>query len=180
MFEHIRIWFQRNVSHIIFIFVCHVDAGAEVSPKDAYEWTEGRCLYASRARRTDDPPVTLADGRTFDPSSVQTSYIFPGVGLGTVVSRSTRLRDEMFLAAAEALAAIVRPTFIHHYITIMIPAQQECSSKNGNILSNGTGMEGNTDNDDDNGTGAMHIIQGSNRDHDKNNKKIMYKYQPTD
>ncbi len=38
---------------------------------------------------------------------VETAYIFPGIGLGTIVSRATRLRDEAFLAAAEALAALV-------------------------------------------------------------------------
>eukprot|EP00884_Botryococcus_braunii_P023449 jgi/Botrbrau1/9789/Bobra.85_1s0033.1 len=81
--------------------------GAEVGPLNAYEWTQGRCLYASRERRTDAPPVRLSDGRLMKPSSVHTAYIFPGVGLGTIVSRSTRLRDEMFLVAAETLASLV-------------------------------------------------------------------------
>ncbi len=38
---------------------------------------------------------------------VETAYIFPGIGLGSIVSRTTRLRDEAFIAAAEALASLV-------------------------------------------------------------------------
>lgn len=38
---------------------------------------------------------------------METAYIFPGIGLGTITSRATRLRDEAFIAAAEALAAMV-------------------------------------------------------------------------
>jgi NAD(P)-dependent dehydrogenase (short-subunit alcohol dehydrogenase family) len=43
------------------------------------------------------------------PGSVQTAYLYPGIGLATVASRSTRLRDDAVLAAAEALAGAVTP-----------------------------------------------------------------------
>jgi malate dehydrogenase (oxaloacetate-decarboxylating)(NADP+) len=78
--------------------------GAEVGAKEAYEWTDGRCLFADRERRTDSGPVVLSDGRQFCPGTAQTAYIFPGAGLGCLISRCTKLRDEMFIAAAEALA----------------------------------------------------------------------------
>ncbi len=38
---------------------------------------------------------------------VETAYLFPGIGLGCIVSRANRLRNEAFIAAAEALAALV-------------------------------------------------------------------------
>ncbi len=38
---------------------------------------------------------------------VETAYLFPGIGLGCIVSRANRLRDEGFVAAAEALAKCV-------------------------------------------------------------------------
>ena len=38
---------------------------------------------------------------------IESAYIFPGIGLGTLVSRATRLRDDMLLAAAETLASLV-------------------------------------------------------------------------
>lgn len=47
------------------------------------------------------------------PGCVETAYIFPGIGLGTIVSRATRLRDETFLAAAEALADFVTDGGLH-------------------------------------------------------------------
>lgn len=47
------------------------------------------------------------------PGCVETAYIFPGIGLGTIVSRATRLRDETFLVAAEALADFVTDGGLH-------------------------------------------------------------------
>ena len=38
---------------------------------------------------------------------VETAYLFPGIGLGCIVSRANRLRDDAFIAAAEALAKLV-------------------------------------------------------------------------
>lgn len=81
--------------------------GAELKPKDAYAWTDGRCIFADRDTRIDDQDVVLDDGRRFHPSTCETAYMFPGVGLGTLLSRSTKLRDDMFIAAAEALAKLV-------------------------------------------------------------------------
>ena len=81
--------------------------GAEVKPKDAYTWTDGRCIFADRDTRTDSADVVLDDGRRFHPSTCETTYLFPGVGMGTLLSRSTKLRDDMFIVAAEALAKLV-------------------------------------------------------------------------
>jgi malic enzyme len=92
-----------------------------VTPEDAYEWSGGRILHASRQRRTDAPPLKLSDGRLMRPSSVNTAYIFGAVGMAIQVSRATRLRDEMFLVAAEKLASLVRETPLEHFGGVLPP-----------------------------------------------------------
>jgi malate dehydrogenase (oxaloacetate-decarboxylating)(NADP+) len=74
---------------------------AECTALQAYEWSDGRALYASGSPFD---PVTLPDGRHFVPRQGNNSYIFPGVGLALVVVGATRVTDTMFLAAARTLA----------------------------------------------------------------------------
>ena len=40
-------------------------------------------------------------------SQANNALIFPGLGLGTIVARATRVSDGMLIAAAEALAGLV-------------------------------------------------------------------------
>ena len=47
-------------------------------------------------------------GKTLRPAQGNNAYVFPGIGLGAVACRARTLPDELFLAAARALAAMVR------------------------------------------------------------------------
>ncbi|MEO8311068.1 MAG: NAD-dependent malic enzyme [Caldimonas sp.] len=73
---------------------------AECTAEQAYAWSGGKALFACGSPFD---PVTI-DGRTWVPRQGNNSYIFPGVGLGAVAIRAQRVTDEMFLAAARALA----------------------------------------------------------------------------
>ncbi len=73
---------------------------SECTAEQAYGWTEGRAIFASGSPFD---PVEIG-GRTLVPGQANNSYIFPGVGLGLIVSRSERATDGMFFAAAQTLA----------------------------------------------------------------------------
>jgi malate dehydrogenase (oxaloacetate-decarboxylating)(NADP+) len=73
---------------------------AECTAEQAYAWSEGRAIFASGSPFD---PVKL-NNRTFVPGQGNNAYIFPGVGLGAIVSQSRIVTDEMFLAASHSLA----------------------------------------------------------------------------
>ncbi|MDH3265463.1 MAG: NAD-dependent malic enzyme [Gammaproteobacteria bacterium] len=73
---------------------------AECTAEQAYTWSSGRAIFASGSPFA---PVKFGN-QTFVPGQGNNAYIFPGVGLGAIVSRARRITDEMFLAAAHSLA----------------------------------------------------------------------------
>jgi malate dehydrogenase (oxaloacetate-decarboxylating) len=75
---------------------------AEATPADLLRWTSGRVLVG-----TGSPfePVEV-NGKLVRISQVNNSFIFPGLALGILVSRSTRVSDAMIMASAKALAGM--------------------------------------------------------------------------
>lgn len=97
--EVIRAIASQNAHPIVFA-LSNPTSKAECTAAQAYRWSDGRALFACGSPFD---PVTL-NGKTFVPRQGNNSYIFPGVGLGVIATKATRVTDEMFMAAAHTLA----------------------------------------------------------------------------
>jgi malate dehydrogenase (oxaloacetate-decarboxylating)(NADP+) len=76
---------------------------SECTAEEAYRHTQGRALFACGSPFD----AVVFDERRYVPRQGNNSYIFPGVGLGVIASGARRVTDEMFMAAARTLAAMV-------------------------------------------------------------------------
>jgi malate dehydrogenase (oxaloacetate-decarboxylating) len=78
----------------------------EASASDLLTWTDGRALVATGIPSW---PVTYK-GVTYAIGQANNALLYPGLGLGTIVTRARRISDGMFMAAARAVASLVNPT----------------------------------------------------------------------
>ena len=76
---------------------------SEANPADLISWTEGRALIATGSPFA---PVTYK-GVTYVVAQVNNAMLYPGLGLGAIVSRASRISDGMFAAAASAVSSLV-------------------------------------------------------------------------
>jgi malate dehydrogenase (oxaloacetate-decarboxylating)(NADP+) len=98
----VRAMASINTRPIVFA-LSNPTSKSECTAEQAYEWSGGRAIFACGSPFA---PVAV-DGQTLVPRQGNNSYIFPGVGLGLIVSGASRVTDEMFMAAAHALANMV-------------------------------------------------------------------------
>ncbi|MCD1294069.1 NAD-dependent malic enzyme [Methanocella sp. CWC-04] len=73
---------------------------AECTPDEAYEWSRGRAIYAAGIQF---PPVEY-NGKKFVPSQANNMYVYPAIGMAVYATQAKRITDDMFIAAAHAVA----------------------------------------------------------------------------
>ena len=75
---------------------------SEALPTDLLHWTDGRALVGTGSPF---PPVEVT-GKMIRIAQINNSYIFPGLALGILVSKASRVTEGMIMAAAKTLASL--------------------------------------------------------------------------
>ncbi|WP_276210571.1 NAD-dependent malic enzyme [Heyndrickxia coagulans] len=93
----------KHVEKPVILPLSNPTSKSEAVPEDLIKWTEGRALVA-----TGSPfePVQY-NGQTYVIGQANNSFIFPGIGLGVMISKAKRVTDHMLAKAAEAVAGQV-------------------------------------------------------------------------
>jgi malate dehydrogenase (oxaloacetate-decarboxylating) len=91
----------RNTSRPVIFPLSNPTSVAEATPEDLLRWTDGRALVGTGSPFA---PVDVG-GRKVRISQINNSFIFPGLALGILVAKASRVTEGMMMAAAKALAA---------------------------------------------------------------------------
>jgi malate dehydrogenase (oxaloacetate-decarboxylating) len=76
---------------------------SEALPADLIRWTAGRALVATGSPF---PPVDY-EGVRYTIGQANNALVFPGLGLGVIAARATRVTDRMLAAAGHAVSTLV-------------------------------------------------------------------------
>lgn len=91
---------QANCDRPLILPLSNPTSQAEAQPVDLLRWTSGKAMVA-----TGSPfPAVDMGGQFIEIAQCNNSYIFPGVGLGVITAKASRITDGMMMAASTALA----------------------------------------------------------------------------
>lgn len=90
----------KHTEHPIILPLSNPTDRCEAHPEALYEWTEGKVLIA-----TGSPfdPITY-NGKTYRIAQCNNALVFPGIGLGLIVSKAKALSDESLWRACTTLS----------------------------------------------------------------------------
>jgi malate dehydrogenase (oxaloacetate-decarboxylating) len=96
----------RHVERPVIMPMSNPTSLAEARPADLIRWTDGRALVAAGSPFG---PVDYA-GTRYVIGQANNALVFPGLGLGVIAARASRVTDGMLSAAAHAVAGLVDTT----------------------------------------------------------------------
>jgi malate dehydrogenase (oxaloacetate-decarboxylating) len=111
---------SHTVRPIIFV-LSTPPLRAEAHPADLIAWTSARALIAAGSLFA---PVTYR-GLTYVIGQLNNAMVYPGLSLGAIVSRASRISDGMFEAAAGAVSSLVT---VRHPGASLLPHIDDLSS----------------------------------------------------
>lgn len=98
--ESIVTQMSHNTSHPFIFPLSNPTSHSEAHPQDILNWTHGNAFIA-----TGSPfPKCQFNGKDRPISQSNNAYVFPGLGLGIIISNATRLTPSMLIAACNALS----------------------------------------------------------------------------
>jgi len=92
-----------NTERPILFVLSTPAARAEAKPSDLIAWTNGQALIATGSAF---PPVTHR-GVTYVIAHANSATLYPGLGLGVIVSQASKISEAMIAAAANAVSSLV-------------------------------------------------------------------------
>jgi malate dehydrogenase (oxaloacetate-decarboxylating)(NADP+) len=80
-------------------------AKAECTFEQAIQWTDGTAIFASGSPFSSFSMKTGDGMTTFYPNQGNNVYVFPGLGLGAILAKASRVTDDMVYSSAAALSS---------------------------------------------------------------------------
>lgn len=91
-----------NIKYPIIMPLSNPNSHCEADPKDLIEWTDGKAIIAAGSPFE---PVQY-QGKTYVISQANNAFIFPGLGLGAIAVKATKMSDNMIRAACHVLSSL--------------------------------------------------------------------------